>query len=82
MDQKPMSTKYLLKRFYPYFKPYWHILVFDLFCASLTSVCDLVLPVIASNSPMIEFCPCSATILTSPLEFSFRVRNRPSIGVK
>ena len=41
-----MSTKYLLKRFYPYFKPYWHILVFDLFCASLTSVCDLVLPVI------------------------------------
>ena len=41
-----MSTKYLLKRFYPYFKPYWYILVFDLFCASLTSVCDLVLPVI------------------------------------
>ena len=41
-----MSTKYLLKRFYPYFRPYWHILVFDLFCASLTSVCDLVLPVI------------------------------------
>ena len=41
-----MSTKYLLKRFYPYFKPYWHILVFDLLCASLTSVCDLVLPVI------------------------------------
>ena len=46
MEQKQMSTKYLLKRFYPYFKPYWHILVFDLFCASLTSVCDLVLPVI------------------------------------
>ncbi len=41
-----MPTKYLLKRFYPYFRPYWHILVFDLFCASLTSVCDLVLPVI------------------------------------
>ena len=41
-----MSTKYLLKRFYPYFKPYLHILVFDLFCASLTSVCDLVLPLI------------------------------------
>ena len=41
-----MSTTYLIKRFYPYFKPYWYILVFDLFCASLTSVCDLVLPVI------------------------------------
>ena len=46
MEKKAMSTKYLLKRFYPYFKPYWHILVLDLFCASLTSVCDLVLPVI------------------------------------
>ncbi len=46
MEQKQMSNKYLLKRFYPYFKPYWYILVFDLFCASLTSVCDLVLPVI------------------------------------
>ena len=41
-----MSTKYLLKRFFPYFRPYLHILLFDLFCASLTSVCDLVLPVI------------------------------------
>ncbi len=46
MEQKQMPTGYLLKRFYPYFRPYWHILVFDLFCASLTSVCDLVLPVI------------------------------------
>lgn len=27
---------------------------------------------------MIEFCPCSAMILTSPLEDSFKVRNRPS----
>ena len=49
MKQESMSTKYLLKRFYPYFKPYWYILVFDLFCASLTSVCDLVLPVIVRH---------------------------------
>lgn len=46
MEQKPISTKYLLKRFYPYFRPYWYILVFDLICASLTGACDLVLPVI------------------------------------
>ena len=49
MEQESMSTKYLLKRFYPYFRPYWYILVFDLFCASLTSVCDLVLPVIVRH---------------------------------
>lgn len=62
MEQKPMSTKYLLKRFYPYFKPYWHILVFDLFCASLTSVCDLVLPVI------VRF--ITNTITTSPSDLT------------
>lgn len=57
-----MSTKYLLKRFYPYFKPYWHILVFDLFCASLTSVCDLVLPVI------VRF--ITNTVTTSPADLT------------
>ncbi len=46
MEERSISTKYLLKRFFPYFKPYMHILVFDLFCAALTSVCELVLPVI------------------------------------
>lgn len=36
----------LVKRFLPYFKKYKHILVFDLICASLTTVCDLVFPMI------------------------------------
>lgn len=35
-----------LKRLLPYFRPYKKILVFDLFCASLTTVCELVLPMI------------------------------------
>lgn len=60
-----MSTKYLLKRFYPYFKPYWHILVFDLFCASLTSVCDLVLPVI------VRF--ITNTVTASPSDLTVRL---------
>ena len=41
-----MKTGYLLKRFIPYFKKYRWILVLDLFCASLTTVCELVLPLI------------------------------------
>ena len=45
-EEKPVSTKYLLKRFYPYFKPYFSILIFDLVCAAFTSACDLVLPLI------------------------------------
>ena len=36
----------LIKRFLPYFKKYKWILVADLFCASLTTVCELVLPMI------------------------------------
>lgn len=36
----------LIHRFLPYFKPYWKVMVFDLFCASMTTVCELVLPLI------------------------------------
>ena len=36
----------LIKRFIPYFYPYKHLLFFDLFCAALTTVCELVLPMI------------------------------------
>lgn len=41
-----MKTKTLLKRFLPYYKPYVGIMVMDLFCAALTTVCELVLPLI------------------------------------
>ena len=37
------------KRFLPYYKPYLPTLALDLFCASLTTVCDIVLPVIVRN---------------------------------
>lgn len=39
-----MKTSELMKRFAPYYKTYWKTMVFDLFCASLTTVCELVLP--------------------------------------
>ena len=41
-----MKTGKLIKRFAPYYKPYIGIMVFDLFCAALTTVCELVLPMI------------------------------------
>ena len=37
----------LLKRFLPYYKNYTKTLVLDLFCAALTTICELVLPLIA-----------------------------------
>ena len=39
-----MKTSTLLKRFVPYYKKYWSTMVFDLYCASLTTICELVLP--------------------------------------
>ncbi|WP_312092993.1 ABC transporter ATP-binding protein [Aminipila sp.] len=40
------KTSYLIKRFVPYFKKYKWVLALDLFCATLTTLCDLVLPLI------------------------------------
>ena len=41
-----MKTSMLLKRFIPYYGKYKHILILDLICAGLTSICELVLPMI------------------------------------
>lgn len=41
-----MKTSTLLKRFLPYYQRYWRTMVFDLFCASLTTVCELVFPML------------------------------------
>ena len=40
------KKKGLLRRFMPYYKKYGWIMVADLFCAALTTVCELVLPMI------------------------------------
>ena len=46
MENKQYDSKELIKRFIPYFKKYRGTLMMDLFCASLTTVCELVLPLI------------------------------------
>lgn len=46
MNTKEYSTKELIYRILPYFNPYKRTLVFDLICASLTTVCEIVLPMI------------------------------------
>lgn len=45
-SENKMTTPKLLKRFLPYYKLHIRTLVFDLFCASLTTVCELALPMI------------------------------------
>lgn len=46
MEQKQYTSKELMRRFVPYFKKYRKTLIMDLFCAALTTVCELVLPLI------------------------------------
>ena len=46
MEKKEYSMGELMKRFLPYYGKYKHILILDLICAGLTSICELVLPMI------------------------------------
>ena len=46
MSEKNVKKVSLLKSFLPYYKKYLPMLILDLFCASLTTVCELVLPMI------------------------------------
>lgn len=53
------KSLHAVKRLIPYYKPYVGILIFDLFCASMTTVCELTLPLLvrkitnaATSEPM------------------------------
>lgn len=44
--KKEKSTLKMFLKFLPYYKPYIGIVCFDLFCAALTTVCELVFPML------------------------------------
>ena len=44
-----MKASYLLRRFIPYYKPYLGMFLFDLLCASVTTLCELILPLIVRD---------------------------------
>lgn len=48
-EVRSAGTGSLIQRFLPYFRKYWKVLVFDLFCAALTTVCELVYPKLIQN---------------------------------
>ena len=59
MKEQKKSKFRLIRRFLPYYKKYKWLLIFDLFCAAMTTLCELVLPMIvreitgaASSQPM------------------------------
>lgn len=46
MKRSKSRNLYLARKFVPYFKPRMKVMLFDLFCASMTTLCELVLPMI------------------------------------
>ena len=45
-DRRTQTSRALIRRFWPYMRPYRKTLCVDLFCAALTTVCELVLPLL------------------------------------
>ncbi len=64
--KKQYTSKELFVKFLPYFRPYRHILVFDLACAAMTTVCELVLPMIMryiTNCALVDLSSFSMEII-------------------
>ena len=63
---KNYKAKELLQRFLPYYKKYWRIVIIDLLCAGLTTICELVLPMIIryiTNAGMNDFTSLTVTVI-------------------
>jgi len=45
-DQAQQSARNPVLRFLPYYRKYWRTVTLDLCCAGLTTLCELVLPLI------------------------------------
>ncbi|MBQ7847392.1 MAG: ABC transporter ATP-binding protein, partial [Clostridia bacterium] len=69
MEQNRPFRKGILKRFLPYYKKYLGILIFDLFCAALTTACDLTLPMLVRQ--ITDLAANNAAALT--LEFILKI---------
>lgn len=46
MSERKYTSRQLIKRFLPYYKRHLGVLCMDLFCAALTTICEIVLPLI------------------------------------
>lgn len=64
MKNRKMKTVRTLARFLPYYKKYKSILAFDLFCAALTTLVEIVLPMIARK--ITEYATTDPQKLTVP----------------
>ena len=45
-NKRKVKNSTLLKRFFPYYKKHLPVVILDLFCAGLTTICEIILPLI------------------------------------
>lgn len=65
-DYKEYKFGELMKRFLPYFKNHKKVLFTDLFCASLTTICELILPMIIryiTNTGLNDIASLTVTVI-------------------
>lgn len=67
-----MKNKQVLKKFLPYYGKYRKIMYLDLLCASITTICELILPMIARH--------ITGTATESPYELTVRMILSVGIG--
>lgn len=66
MMHQEYTTRELIGRFAPYYKNHKRVMITDLFCAALTTVCELVLPMIIrylTNTAMQELAALSVGVI-------------------
>lgn len=67
-----MKNRHLIKRFISYYKKYRKVMILDLLCASITTVCELILPLIARH--------VTGTAQDSPESLTVRIIATVGIG--
>ena len=77
MMERTIGTKELIKRFSHYFRPYRQTLVLDLLCAALTTICEIVLPLLIrqiTNTALLDVTLLSARMILGSAFLYFILR--------
>lgn len=70
-NEHKRSTWHLIKRFWPYERKYLKTVLLDLFCAALTCLCDLVLPLILRTITNLAMTDLVALTVSLVLKLTF-----------
>ena len=65
-ETRQYPVRELLKRFIPYYRPYLRVMISDLFCAALTTLAELVLPMIMrhlTNTALTDAASLTLTVI-------------------